>query len=468
MARQDARTNLQAFVEYTTPNWRAGKIHREICGQLDRVVSGEIDRLMLLCPPQHGKSTITSKRLTPYLLGRVPTEDVLSASATAELAEGFGRDVRNCITSREYQRVFPGTALSADSTAKGRWHTKQGGSYYAVGIGAQLYGKGGMGIIDDPFGTWADAQSELARKNVWDWYQGTFYNRIRPSKPIVVIQHRMHEDDLVGRLLAAQATGGDRWTVVELPAHLDDPPWVERYDRPALERIQRNTDPRQWHALYMQNPTPDDGTYFRRDMFREYTDAPENLMRYMSIDAAITEDEKNDSTVIIEWGVDHQGDVYALWGWRGRKESTEWTELLIDRIAVTQPIYLIGEGSNIEKTVLPWMRKRMQERNVFCAVQLLPNVGDKPSKARSFQAMMASGRIYWPKHAWVEDFRSEMLKFPGGKHDDAVDACANMGRFLANMWAANPPRPKPKTFHDAWNAPIVAADMFRLPGERAA
>src|SRR5690349_19280611 len=95
LARKKSRRNLLNFTEYTTPRWSAGKIHHEICRQLDRVMEGEVDRLMLLCPPQHGKSQITSRRFPAYVLGKDPSRDVISASATAELAEGFGRDVRN-------------------------------------------------------------------------------------------------------------------------------------------------------------------------------------------------------------------------------------------------------------------------------------------------------------------------------------------------------------------------------------
>src|SRR5687768_11680779 len=90
LTRRVARRNLQAFTEYTTPRWDAGKIHRVICEHLDRVARKEVDRLMLLCPPQHGKSRITSERFPAYLLGLDPTRDVISASATGQLAEKFG------------------------------------------------------------------------------------------------------------------------------------------------------------------------------------------------------------------------------------------------------------------------------------------------------------------------------------------------------------------------------------------
>jgi len=176
---------------------------------------------MLLLPPQHGKSHIASRRYPAFTLGRDPRHDIISASATSTLAEEFGRDVRNLLATREYRALFS-TTLAEDSQAAGHWKTQEGGSYYAVGIGGALMGRGATRlIIDDPFATMADAQSENARDRVWDWYVGTAYNRVRPKGAIVLIQHRMHEDDLAGRLIERQKAGGDTWEIVLLPAIQD-------------------------------------------------------------------------------------------------------------------------------------------------------------------------------------------------------------------------------------------------------
>ena len=81
--------------------------------------------------------------------------------------------------------------------------------YYSVGIGGAVLGRGAhVMLIDDPFASMDEALSEATRKKVWDWYTGTAYNRLMPGGAIVVISHRMHEDDLAGRLLAQQAAGG--------------------------------------------------------------------------------------------------------------------------------------------------------------------------------------------------------------------------------------------------------------------
>lgn len=399
---------------------------------------------MLLCPPQHGKSQVASRRYPAYLLGRNPHRDVIAASATADLAEGFGRDVRNCIASPEYRNVFPGTQLAEDSQAKGHWNTKQGGGYHAVGVGGNLFGRGGMAIIDDPFGSWADAQSELQREKVWDWYQGTLYNRIRPGQPIICIQHRMHEDDLAGRLISKQSDGGDKWEIVELPALVDDPPWPERYDRPALERIRDNSDSRQWSALYLQNPTPDEGTFFKREWF-EFFD-PRKVPRchkYMSGDFAVTEGD-GDFTEIATHGYTGQDLYLGLEGWSGQTTADLWIEQLINQVEVHKPFAFFGETGPIRRAVEPFLSRRMLERQQFVRCEWLSRGHDKPTEARSLQAMAGMKRVKIADTEFGCRLLTQLLKFPAGTRDDAVDMAVLMAKAIdiAHPAIVAPPAPE--------------------------
>src|SRR6476660_8048062 len=131
--RRAAATDLISFTCYTYPRYEPAALHRQVAEQLERVERGEIDRLMLLVPPRHGKSELASRRFPAWYLGRHPEQHFISASASFALAEDFGRDVRNLMKSEEYQQVFD-TRLAEDSQARGRWNTAQGGSYYAVGV----------------------------------------------------------------------------------------------------------------------------------------------------------------------------------------------------------------------------------------------------------------------------------------------------------------------------------------------
>jgi hypothetical protein len=227
-----------------------------------------------------------------WYLGRHPECEFIAASANDDLASDFGRDVRNIIASDEYKALFS-TTLADDSQARGKWHTSAGGTFFTVGIGGGVKGRGAhVLLIDDPFAKMEAALSDLERKRVWEWYCGSAYDRLMPGGAVVVIAHRMAEDDLSGMLLQQQAAGGDTWEVVELPAinEQGEALWPEAYPVGALERIKTNIQPRFWSALYLQNPTPDDGTFFFSDWLKPVDSLPplERMRTYAASDFAVT------------------------------------------------------------------------------------------------------------------------------------------------------------------------------------
>lgn len=453
LRRRKARTNLVDFTEYTYERYQTAQHHRLICDQLERVERGEIDRLMLMIPPRHGKSELASKRFPAWYLGRKPTDQIIAVCATAEFASDFGRDVRNIMNGTEYKALFE-TRLAEDSQSKGKWHTNAGGVYYSVGVGGVLMGKGANTLlIDDPFASMADALSETTRNNVWEWYTGSAYNRLMPGGAIVLINHRMHEDDLCGRLLAQQAAGGDKWEVVQLPAinENNEALWEEAYPLPALERIRKNTLPRFWSSLYQQNPTPDDGTFFLRDWIRWYDEAPKHLRTYGASDYAVS-DGKGDYTVHGVVGIDPDDNIYILDWWRQQTTSDVWIDAFLDLIQRWEPLAWAEEQGQILKSLGPFIQKRMHERKAYCYRAPYTSASDKPTRARSIQARMAQGKVYFPRNqSWAEDLVSELLRFPAGKNDDAVDVLSLIGRMLNDMAKGQVPAEpvKPKMIQDA-------------------
>ena len=457
LRRTDAASSLIAFTEYTYPRYRTAKHHRIIAEQLERVERGEVDRLMLLVPPRHGKSELASKRLPAWLLGRQPHKQFLSVSATEGLAADFGRDVRNIIGSAEYRAIFD-TRLAEDSQAKGKWHTSEGGMFYAIGVEGNILGRGGdLLLIDDPYATMKEAQSELTRKNVWDWYTGTAYNRLMPGAAIVVINHRMHEDDLCGQLLAQQAAGGDKWEVVELPALSDagEALWPEAYPVQALERIRRNSQPRYWSALYQQRPAPEDGDYFKSEWLKPYDKAPplDTLRVYGGSDYAVTADG-GDYTVHAVVGLDPEGRMYLLDLWRKQASSDMWIESFCDMVLQWKPMSWAEEHGQIKSGVGPFLDRRQRERQAFVYRQPFPTRGDKAVRAQSMRGRMALEGLYVPINApWYADFRSELLSFPAGKHDDQVDAIGLIGQLLDTMMTGDEPKkPEPKQDQSGYSA----------------
>lgn len=436
LSRRIARSSLIAFTEYHNPRYETAEHHKVVAAKLEAVERGEIDRLMLMLPPRHGKSELASKHFPPLALGRRPERQFISVSATSELAADFGRDVRNIIRSPEYASLFE-TRLAEDSQDKSKWHTDAGGIYYAIGIGGSVLGRGAdIMLIDDPFATMADAQSEVIRKKVYDWYTGTAYNRLMPGGAIVLIGHRMHEGDLQGMLLDQQAAGGDRWEVVELKAISDsgEALWPGRYPIDALERIRRNTIPRFWSSLYQQAPTPDEGDYFKSEWFRTIAPPPASEMRiYGASDYAVTADG-GDYTAHVVIGIDADGRMHLLDVWRKQAASDEWIDAWCALVLKWKPIGWAEEMGQIKAGVGPFRNKVALERGAYCALQQFPTRGDKAVRAQSIRGRMAMQGLYIAQNApWRADLISECLRFPAGVHDDQVDALGLAGQLLDKM-----------------------------------
>jgi predicted phage terminase large subunit-like protein len=421
---RQARNSLLSFTEYTNPAYKGANHHRLIADKLEAVERGEIDRLMIFMPPRHGKSELASKRFPAWCLGRNPKRQIIAASYNSDLANDFGRNVRNIIAEPEFNQVFRNVTLAPDSQAANRMNTNHGGTYVAAGVGTAVTGRGAdIALIDDPFKDREEADSERRRDVVWDWYRSTLFTRLMPGGAIVLIQTRWHEDDLAGRLLDAE---GDQWEVLDLPAINNDGEalWPEWYDLKALNRIKDTIGQREWSALYQQQPQPDDGTYFQRAWFKEWDKLP-TVHYYGTSDYAVT-DGGGDYTVHRIWGVGPDGTVYRVDGWRGQTTSDVWIEEKLNLIAKYKPLAWFGEGGVIQKAIEPMLKRRMLERSIFCRVEWLSSVSDKPTRARSFQAMAASGRVYFEKDADI----AEHLVFPAGKNDDDVDCSSLIGRAI--------------------------------------
>lgn len=409
------------------------------------VERGEIDRLMITMPPRHGKSELATRRFPAWFLGRNPDKDIISSSYNSDLANDFGRDVRNIVNDPMYAKLFPEGGLAADSKAANRFSTPQGGNYAAAGVGTAVTGRGAhIFIVDDPLKDREEANSEKRRDTVWNWYTSTAYTRLEDGGAIIVIQTRWHEDDLCGRLLEAEKEGKDKWVHLDLPAigAGNVALWPEKYPLEALERIRDNIGPRDWSALYQQQPAPDEGALFKREWFRYYNARPAHLNIYAASDYAVT-DSAGDYTVHIIVGVDPDDNIYLLDLWRAQTSADVWIESQIDLAVKHKPMIWAEEGGVIHKAIGPALTKRMRERKAYFRRETINPIHSKEARAQSISARYAMGKVYHPINApWLADFEAELLSFPYAKHDDQVDPMSLIGRLLSDVIAAQVKKPR--------------------------
>ena len=455
LSRQKAKDGFLDFVEYTFPQYKAARHHRLITEKLEAVERGDIKRLMLFLPPRAGKSQLASRHFPAWYLGRHPERQIICASANSDLAGDFGRDVRNLVADAEYQNVFKGVDLAADSKAAGKWHTNEGGSYFAAGVGGMISGRGShLLIIDDPVPGREEADSQIERDRLSRWYSSQAFMRLMPDAAIILIMTRYHADDLAGRLLS----GAEEWEVLKLRGLIEteaqseedilnrsvgESLWPEWFTPEALENQKRVVAPRDWAAMIQQDPISEEGAYFKAEYVQYYDEAPENLTKLGASDYAVS-GGKGDYTVHGIVGIDSNEDVYILDWWRGREESDVWVEVFLDLMDKHQTLNWGEESGQIIKSLGPFIDRRMEERGVWGQREQFASVKDKGTRARAIQGLFAMKKVYIPRNApWTQDLVNELLLFTGNndKQDDQVDVLSLFGRMIRDMRGTVLPMP---------------------------
>jgi hypothetical protein len=203
--RRSIRRNLTEWCQYA--GFEPAKHHRLLIDKLEAVSRGEIDRWLCSCRPARLNRHTPASCMRRGISHSTRKRAVIAASHTQELAEKWGRRVRNLLGEHS---LILGVGLAADSQAAGRWETNAGGEYFAAGVGGAIAGRrADLVVIDDPVRSREDADSELIRDKTWDWYKSDLYTRLKPGGRIILIQTRWHEDDLGGPI-AGRYGGGRR------------------------------------------------------------------------------------------------------------------------------------------------------------------------------------------------------------------------------------------------------------------
>lgn len=487
--RELARRRLLQFTKQTHPSYQAGWVHDDICRRLEKfsldVAAKKSPRLMLLMPPRHGKSELASIRFPAWHLGKHPDHEIINVGYNLDLPMRWSRRVREIFRDPAFEALFPEARLDADSQGLEAWMTTRGGGFTAAGRGGGITGKGAhILIVDDPLKNQEEADSILTRESLWDWYLSTAYTRLAPGGGVLVIETWWNDDDLAGRLQQAGEADAeaDQFEVVRYPAlaeHYEyrhretmvierEPPtdkepskgeeWEllrrpgdalhrDRYDERALNRIKAVQDPRIWSALYQQNPVPDEGMVFKKDDLRYQFVVPEpyQVQIFTAWDFAISEKQTRDFTVGATILRDQSDTLYMVDMVRGRMGTYDIVEAILDTYVKwgTKPgsQYVLGvEDGHIWKVLKPVLGRRMQERNQFPAIEELKPFTDKRVRASPLQGRVQQHKFVIPELApWRRDVETELLRFPGGAHDDIVDALAWAARLTQGRAAPGKP-----------------------------
>ena len=424
-----SKNNFLYFVKQMWPEFIAGAHHKIIADKLEGIATGELKRLIVNMPPRHTKSEFASYLFPAWMIGRKPTMKIIQATHTTELAVSFGRKVKHLLERDDYKEIFPDANLSADSKASGRWDTKAGGMYYAVGVGSNLAGRGGdLIVIDDPHSD-PTAMSNSGFEDAWEWYTGGPRQRLQPGGAIVLVQTRWSQKDMTGQLIKSMAKDplADQWEVIELPAIMPSGSacWPEYWSLPDLESVKASIPPSKWNAQYQQNPTGEDNAIIPRSWWKRWKKKNVPDLKYViqSYDTAFTKRETSDYSAITTWGVfsPEEGGppgLILLDSKKGRWDFPELKGIALEEYEYWDPDTVIVEA---KASGLPLTHEL---RNTgIPVVNFTPSKGnDKVSRVHSVSPLFEAGMVWAPEETFADEMIEEVAAFPNGEYDDLVDS----------------------------------------------
>lgn len=432
------------------PNW-----HIElIAAKLSDIVCGRNRRLIINLPPRSLKSVLCSIVLPAWILGLSPRAQVICVSYAQPLADKFGRDCRQIMSSSWYQKLFPETKLAQHKHASADFETTRGGFRLATSTAGVLTGRGAdYIIIDDPLKA-EDAYSQVSRDRANDWYARTLVSRLNDKKigAIVVVAQRLHEEDLSGTLL--KQGGFDH---VCLPAIAQEDKMIvisnlgkqktvhirrgsalhsSREPLSTLDDLRQSVGETVFASQYLQDPLPAEGKiikscwlqYYKKEQLPTRFDAI-----FQSWDTASKLLNQHDFSVCTTWGVSGT-HLYLLHVLRDRMDFPTLSCTVIRHADQFDASTVLIED---KASGMPLLQE-LSSRGFNRARGVVPD-GDKVMRMHGQTVLFENGVVRLPSEApWLSEYVRELTAFPNAKHDDQVDSTSQ-----ALAWH-NPRREEPE------------------------
>lgn len=351
-----------------------------------RIVDGELDRVIICIPPRHSKTQLMSIALPLYSFCHNPTShNIITSYAEDVVLESSGY-IRSVMLDPLFQRIFPTVRIDPNKRSLERWGTTKQGVMHAVPSGGKLTGKGAGSLSEKYSGCFTvddiikprDAYSDTIRAEINDRFDNTFMSRLAndgvitvngetiecPRTPMVIILQRVHDDDLVGHLLRGGSS--DKYHYLNIPAIItketgsaayyeklinkhnythaipilydlkreeeESALWPSRKSLESLKAMKAAT-PYTYNSQYAGDPTANGSGMIKEEWWQEYDtetfDRKRIVRSFITADTASTEKTYSDYSVLIHWGVTAERKVYCLDILLGKWETPELKKQII-------------------------------------------------------------------------------------------------------------------------------------------
>lgn len=435
------------FKEGKKFDFDADDFHLLIATYLEKCYRGELNRLIINIPPRHWKTEMITKCFPAWVLWNRPNAKFIVTGYSSTLTQQFSLETRDIVQSSIYKNVFPRLqGIRDEQNTKEYWVLNEGGSYYATGTGGSITGKGSdFFLIDDPLKP-DEAESDIIRTGINNWFENTVPSRLdNPKKGcIIIIMQRTHEDDLCGHLIEKMKNHTwDDWTVLSLPSIAEQDELItvddcvfkrkkgdvlhpKRFDAESIEKIRKNMNNSTFECQYQQNPISKESQEFHTEWFKylDRNDIPTWGRVFTTVDPAWTKQSYSDYTSILT-GKFIDDKLYILGYTAGKFDPAEAIDEIIKHIKLYNPEKIGVEAIQAKGVLSVPLKNTCQAMGMYVNIEEIAQKGDKESRIRKLIPLFRDGLVMFVRG--IEDgqevsLEKQLLTFPRGKHDDVIDS----------------------------------------------
>lgn len=462
------------IVEPSIPFIRGWAIEA-IAEHLEYVTHGFLKRLLINVPPGFSKSLLTDVFWPSWEWGpqNRPWYRYVCASYSNHLTERDNMRCRNIIINERYQRLWGHVfGVSNDQFTKIKFANDKTGWKLATSVGGIGVGERGDRFIIDDANNTMEMESEAERRNTNMWFTEVVPDRLNNPKDsaIVVIQQRLHEEDVSGVAISREMG----YTHLMIPMEYDskrhcvtviglddnnneivwedprmddgDLAWPERFPKDVCDQLHNDKGEYAWAGQYLQSPVPRGGAIIKDSYWQiwEEDKFPAFSFILASLDSAYTEKEENDPSALTVWGVFHDEagnpKIMLIYAWNERLEFNALVQRVIDTCTIDKrpltcarfPVdRLLIEAKASGISVGQELQRLIGFGGNF-GIQLInpQKSGDKVNRAHAIQHLFTEGLIYAPDKAYADMVINQCAVFPKGSHDDLVDSTTMAMKYL--------------------------------------
>jgi len=362
---EQSRVDFQEFYQLIL-GWSLPQYQQELAELLRTT-----DRLLILAPPGHGKTTFIAA-YAAWRLGLDPNERILVVSHTIDHARLILRLIENFLTSPAFRSLFGDLVPTQRGgyvwTATEKFlirsdFTLKDPSLLALGVGSSTIGYRATILLADDLVTQTNSMTPTQRSHLRDWFWGSLIKRLEPGGQAVVIGARFYAQDLYGELLSL-------WPHRIFISTPEKPLWPERYDADFLRR-ERRQNLFAFRAQYEQKPADFTSAFLKESWLHYYLEAPSPLRIYQGVDpdvlASKTKGNAYFALATIGVGPDNRGYILDLI--RAKANAKQQTAIIKEQALRWKPLLINIEANAaqalfvehvIEETGLPIRRSQTQ------------------------------------------------------------------------------------------------------------